>query len=365
MKESPDNDPSIGDISRSGARNFTAAKPSDVQPVSDNPKEESASRFLSVPDETVEDSTNIVTPDISGTSSQTQKPESTLLELLPMDMLIRLEQQNEETQNVAEQFTQLIKNRDIEGFRKLLERLLTEGTPLQVLVVFHVIAIKGNTLLHWLSTVHSKELDQELKHMLEAFGAYNEQPEGSFSRSLWEIRREIALKKLNRNSLWKLESVVDLDDFKPAVLLRNERIQNYYRVLKRELMTPGKTRFFIAITRGNTKTEEDLFGLLKSINKVLPFDEEFIEETKQFVTLLTPPLYIKNQQGLSPLQVALQTSKTKKDNTVAILSQAETIMGIDTNTDSSLNSKRKLLWKRIGIGAAVTAIGATCAYMFY
>ena len=363
----PDNTPPIGNISQSVRRGSTEATSSDARPVSNHSNGEPTSKALSASNEVTEKPAKLVTPDISHTSGPTESPNSILTELLPMDKLIRLELRNKETQSTFRQFTQLIENKDIEGYRELLDRLLTEGTPLQVLIIFHILKIKGNTLLHWLSVAHSKELDQELKHILEAFGAYSEQPEESFSRPLWEIRKEITLRKLNRNSLWQLESVVDLDDFEPAVLLKNGQIQNYDRALKRELITPGNTRLFLAVAMGNTNTREGLFDLLKRINKDLPFNEKFIKETKLFATLLTPSLYIKNQQGLTPLQLAIQTAKTQKDGTVAILSRAETIVGIDTSVDSSINNKRKLLWKRVGIGIAVTAIGAaaTCAYMFY
>ena len=341
-------DPDIGDIPDS---------------IAEEAPDITAPHIRSISDNTTRGSTIATTSQSEDASDKIQKPESTPLKSSSIYMLINLEQLKAETQNIAQKFKQLIIDNDIEGYRGLLNQTLTEKSPLQVLVIFHIIKIQRNTLLHWMATAHSKEFRQELKYMLEAFGAYNERSQESLSNSLWEMRQEIALKELDRDSLWKSKSVMDLNNFKPVVLLRNNKIKSFYRSLKRELLTPGNTRRFLSAITG--KTGEDLFDLLKRIKISLHSDKDFIEETRQFVTLLTPPLYIKNPQGLTPLQRAISTSTKRKASTVAILSEAEKIIGIDTNTDSPLHNKRRLLLRRIGIGTAI-ALGITsCAYVFH
>ena len=350
--------PGIGHISDSIIQKSIEEIPR-VGEISNNTVENPNLILFDTSDNSEEGPSKIV-PYVDDISDKPQKPNPTLNGLLPLNMLIALEQQNVEIRNVAEKFTQFIINGDIKGYRRLLDYILTRRTPLQVFIIFQVITTEGNTLLHWMSTVHSKEWNQELKYMLEAFGVYNEQSGDSFQ----EMRKEIALTELDQDNLWEAESVTDLNNFEPAVLLSTQQIQDYYSALNKELLTPGNTRLFLSTITGKTQTGVGFFDLVKKIKAILSPNNKFITEIRQLTKLLTPPLYIKNQKGLTPLQMALHTSKNRKNGTIAILSRAEATIRIDTNTVSSVNSNRYWAWGTIGIGTTV-AIGATCAYMFY
>lgn len=317
---------------------------------------DSNSVFFDIPDDSAEDNNTLIVPYVGDISDKLKKTETTLNNLPSIRQLIALEQRNVETRSIAEKFTQVILNRDIKGYRSLLDYILKRNTPLQVFIVFQVTTIEGNTVLHWLSTVHSKEWNQELKYMLGAFGVYDKQS----GDTLQEMRKEIALTELDQDNLWESESVTDLNNFEPAMFLKNQQIQDSYDSLSRELLKPGNTRLFLATITRKTHTGKSFFDLVKRITEILSSNSNFIEEIKQITKLITPPLYIKNQRGLTPLQMALHTSKNRRNETVTLLSKAEASIEIDTDTISSVNNKKHLVWI-----STVVAIGATCAYMFY
>ena len=360
-------DPDMGDIPDNITEEASDIAMPDMGDIPDNITKEASD--IAMPDmgfgsdNTTEESTTAIAP-YNDTPSKIQKPKSSPSKLLPMHRFINHELGNPKIQDTAQRLTQFIKNGNIKGFRRLLSHTLQNKSPLQVLVIFHMVTKEGNTLLHWMATTHSKEFNQELKYILEAFGAYNEQIEKSSRNSLREMRQEIALKELDRDSLWQTESTTHLDDFEPAKMLKKTNTLSYYKSMIGELLTLGNTRRFLSIIAEKTQ-EEDFFDLLKNVKTAFSSDQDFIREADQLIRLLTPPLYIKNLQGLTPLQLAIKTSRKKEDSTVVILSRAEKIIGIDTNTDSSSHNKRILLLRRFGIGTAIVVGATACAYVFY
>ena len=367
IKEVEAMDPDIGDIPDNITEEASDIAMPDIGDIPDNITEEASD--IAMPDmgfgsdNTTKESTTVIAPH-NDTPSEIQKPKSSPAKLLPMHRFINHELGSPKIQDTAQRLAQFIKNGNIKEFRRLLSHTLQNKSPLQVLVIFHMVTKEGNTLIHWMATTHSKEFSQELKYILEAFGAYNEQIEKSPRNSLREMRQEIALMELDLDSLWQTESTTHLDDFEPAKMLKKTNTLSYYKSMIGELLTLGNTRRFLSIIADKTQ-EEDFFDLLKNVKIAFPSDQDFIREADQLIRLLTPPLYIKNLQGLTPLQLAIKTSRKKEDGTVVVLSRAEKIIGIDTNTDSSSHNKRISLLRRFGIGTAIVVGATACAYVFY
>ena len=304
----------------------------------------------------------------------------------PLANQVLFEQNHPDVREVAERLFQAVKEGRIEEYRDLLKFILAKKTPLQVLVIFHVIRDgEGNGLLHWMAQAHTPDFVRELKYMMEAFNvkipAEEAADPGDFlrqtqrkslsefwpgttsgDRSLYRIRKKLPLMALLEEQARESRLFVETSQWK-----QDRWIQQGQRILLEELkaavLKEGEAPALLAALRGDAFAyKAPLFDSLINGNQSgSPARRALLEEMNTLALLLTPPLYTGNKKGQSPLQLAEKTAPKEQKDMKTLLQAAEKHFDIDTLTDPP--SPSFSLKKGIG-SVGLLAVGMGCPAVF-